>query len=69
MNLILSQMMKLRDRQKKKSFKINEKKNTIKTFHYNKKEIIEYFKEIKQIYKENIKNRRQIRLEMMLEKS
>jgi hypothetical protein len=53
---------------KKKVFKINERKNKTVVFHYNKNEITEYFKEMKEICKENIRNRRQIKLEMFLEK-
>jgi hypothetical protein len=58
----------LNDLEKIKKFKINERKNKTLIFHYNKNEVIEYFKEMKEICKENIKNRRQIKMEMLLEK-
>jgi hypothetical protein len=54
-------------KEKKKTFKINERDNMTIVFHYNKNDIIEYFKEMKEICKENIINRRQIKLDMLLE--
>jgi RNA-splicing ligase RtcB len=56
------------DKIKIKKFKINERKNKTVVFHYNKNEILEYFKEMKEICRENIKNRRQINMEMLVEK-
>uniref|UniRef100_A0A6C0CEW6 Uncharacterized protein n=1 Tax=viral metagenome TaxID=1070528 RepID=A0A6C0CEW6_9ZZZZ len=56
------------DKIKIKKFKINERKNKTVVFHYNKNEILEYFKEMKDICRENIKNRRQIKMEMLVEK-
>ena len=56
------------DLDKIKKFKINERKNKTVIFHYNKNEILEYFKEMKEICRENIKNRRQIKMEMLVEK-
>jgi RNA-splicing ligase RtcB len=56
------------DKSKIKKFKINESKNKTVVYHYNKSEIIEYFKEMKDVCKENIKNRHQIRMEMLVEK-
>jgi len=41
----------------KKKFIINERKNKVLTFYYNKKEIEEYYREIKAICNLNIKNR------------
>lgn len=56
------------DKIKIKKFNINERKNKTVVFHYNKNEILEYFKEMKEICRENIKNRRQIKMEMLVEK-
>ena len=72
-NMLLRRSLRIRLRclnekkEKKKTFKINERDNMTIVFHYNKNDIIEYFKEMKEICKENIINRRQIKLDMLLE--
>ena len=74
-NMLLRKNLRIRlkcldvmDKIKIKKFKINERKNKTVVYHYNKNEILEYFKEMKDICRENIKNRRQIKKEMLLEK-
>ena len=53
---------------KEKKFKINERKNKTMVFFYIKDDVREYFKDMKKICKENVTNRRQIKLEMILER-
>ena len=71
-NMLLRKSLRIRlrcfnDLVKIKKFKINECKNKTVVFHYNKKETIEYFKEMKEICRENIKNRRQLIRELFIE--
>ena len=52
---------------KDKIFKINEKKNQMKIYYYDKTETDEYYRDMKAICRENIKNRREIKQLMLIE--
>jgi len=70
-NMLLRKSLRIRLRRfndlVKVKVKINECRNKTVVFHYNKNETIEYFKEMKEICRENIKNRRQLIRELFIE--
>jgi hypothetical protein len=66
--LIRLRCFNVKNEKKVKSFKINECKNKTKVFYYDKDDVREYFKDMKKICKENVINRRKIKLEMIVEK-
>ncbi len=65
--LIRLRCFNVKNEKKVKAFKINECKNKTKVFYYDKDDVREYFKDMKKICKENVINRRKIKLEMILE--
>jgi hypothetical protein len=65
--LIRLRCFDVKNEKKVKAFKINECKNKTKVFYYDKDDVREYFKDMKKICKENVINRRKIKLEMILE--
>ena len=65
--LIRLRCFDVKNEKKVKAFKINECKNKTKVFYYDKDDVREYFKDMKKICKENVINRRKIKLEMIVE--
>ena len=63
--LIRLRCFNVKNEKKVKAFKINECKNKTKVFYYDKDDVREYFKDMKKICKENVINRRKIKLEMI----
>lgn len=66
--LIRLRCFNVKNEKKVKAFKINECKNKTKVFYYDKDDVREYFKDMKKICKENVINRRKIKLEMIVER-
>ena len=66
--LIRLRCFNVKNEKKVKAFKINECKNKTKVFYYDKDDVREYFKDMKKICKENVINRRKIKLEMFVER-
>lgn len=65
--LIRLRCFNVKNEKKVKAFKINECKNKTKVFYYDKDDVREYFKDMKKICKENVINRKKIKLEMIVE--